>query len=374
MINVLMRCRLWDLEEVGLDAALGELHGSLGVSGVVVDVMTPSLVDLRMRSGAVPRVFRTAGGAGFQPANELYERTRCKPLTAEWVKSRNPLEKLIEEAQRLGMEVWARASLLQCARLAERHHEFAMKNVLGDVSRAWLCPSNPDVREYACALAQDLSENYGLAGLVWGDVQASGDWWSNLSTEAVECIGAGGAALMDVCFCESCRQGTPLADAAARVAGALLERSFETGEPVGASLRELLESHDELARYASWQHDSLLVMIPEMGQRTSVPFWLDSGAERVTDVQVREEDHGGVIEVNTRDGDSPQIAIALNRSVSRYYPTIRVGHAGPELVKLLTEAAERKVPRLTLETFGLFPDSAKDVIRQAIRFAKRSAT
>jgi hypothetical protein len=248
-----------------------------------------------------------------------------------------------------------------------------MKNVLGDVSQEWLCPGNPDVREYACSLAYDLSENYGLAGLIMGDVRASGGWSALLADEVVESLGAGGAALLDVCFCESCRQGTPLADAAARVAEALLERSFETGEPVGERLKDVIRDHDELARYAQWQHDSLVRLLADMGERTTVPYWLDHGTARVADVEVVEENTRGVIEVKTRRNTPSANTIGLYRGISPFSPSVRVGRAGPALVKFLTDAAEAKLPRVILETFGLYPDSAREVIRQGIRFARRSA-
>ena len=128
----------WDLMDEGLDAALDSLQGDIGVTGVSVWASTPPEFQLRVRP-LVPRCFRTDGGLCFQPDVPLYGDSRCRPATADWIKSRNPLAKIGAGCESRALAMRAIVSLTRIGGLAERHASVARKNVFGAPSRRFVC-------------------------------------------------------------------------------------------------------------------------------------------------------------------------------------------------------------------------------------------
>ena len=94
----------WDLADEDISSSLDRLHGEIGITGLSLWAAIPSSTQLRVRD-IEPRVVHTRGGLLFHPTDEHYESTRCKPITSSKIKSRDPIDKIVHEAQQRGMDV-----------------------------------------------------------------------------------------------------------------------------------------------------------------------------------------------------------------------------------------------------------------------------
>ncbi|MCH8149687.1 MAG: hypothetical protein IH987_17150, partial [Planctomycetes bacterium] len=195
----------WDLVDEGLDAALDLVQGEIGATSLSVWASTPPIGQMRARPLS-PRCFQTDGGLFFQPDAALYEDSRCKPPTADWIKSRNPFARISEGCQTRKLGLRANISLTKVGPLAERHPSAACKNVFGTPSHRSVCLSNPDVQAMLAALVRDLTSNYVVAAVVLADLDVA--WGEALDLpipvqgEEVGLL----RRLLSLCFCESCRQ------------------------------------------------------------------------------------------------------------------------------------------------------------------------
>jgi hypothetical protein len=160
MFNTHVSCHLWDFAAEGIDAVLDRLRGEAGAVGVSVTVCSPRVALFRPHAGVSPRTFRSEGGLQFQPDKSAYGDTRMKPVVAEWLRKVNPLAAVAETCARLGLVLRGRVVCGHSEALVSRFDTAAVKDVFGDIHPAWLCPSNPDVREYLRAVVADLSKSY----------------------------------------------------------------------------------------------------------------------------------------------------------------------------------------------------------------------
>ncbi len=63
------------------------------------------------------------------------------------------------------MDVTAWIVLLHNSRIGTEHRDHCVHNAFGDSYLYSLCPSSPEVRNFAVALCCDVAENYPVAGL-----------------------------------------------------------------------------------------------------------------------------------------------------------------------------------------------------------------
>ena len=387
MFQTNMVGHLWDLVDEGLEGVLDLLQGRIGVTGLCTPVTSAPVRHLRYGRDVSPRVFHTRGGVFFQPDKAAYENTRCKPTPAEWLKTRNPLAKLSHlcRERKLGLRV-----VIECTnigRIASGDPHFARKNVFGDVSPSQMCPANPDVAEFIRTLAADVCRNYAVDA-----VELTGlDAIAPLADDPDHGLGPGGRQLMALCFCESCRRSAMAAgvdvEAAARSTAVRLDTVFRTGQPIESARGELttLAADDPpLASFLGWYRDRIAelfgrlrnssgvqVILHTRPMRTEDDVWIDSGYTAKADAVIC--DYAG------------WETASLERLIQRMRGTIDDGQrlevqlpvcppAGGQaqtLVRNLTRAAELGVASANLDHYGRLPWDHVDLVKQAVRFARR---
>jgi hypothetical protein len=87
---------------------------------------------------------------------------RLKPQINSLIQDQDVLADFCESAA-IAVNGWT--VLLHNTRLGMLHPDVSVSNAFGDRYYYSLCPSHPDVREYAIALCRDLTENYDISGL-----------------------------------------------------------------------------------------------------------------------------------------------------------------------------------------------------------------
>lgn len=394
MLRINMVCHLWDLVDHGVDEVLDRLQGELGVSGVSVPVVCSPAALLRLGTQASPRIFRTRGGAFFRPDDRYYQATRCRPVVADWLKGRNPLEQVARGCRKrdLGFRVSVCTSL--AGRFASRYPEGRAKTVFGDPWEHRLCLVNPDVQALMVGLCRDLADTYAPDAIELHELHVGRFGPSFLPVDPGVDLGPAGRTLLAICFCESCRQlaGTGVAGAAADYVTERLQRTFESGIATLSPPTEALAEDAALQSHVQRQWRSVNAMLnniqAECPCECVVQYYEDC---IITDVAPEasptEESESEAVQrlfrVSLTDMDAfdQQVRGAISTSGAAGRTELIVpAHAGSgeetgsptqALVRGLSRAAELGVAGVNLDNYGQLPSEGRTVVKQAVRFARR---
>ena len=371
----------WDLLDEGLETVLDRLQGEIGVTRLSVWGAAPPVMQLRARK-VTPRFVRTRGGLLFQPAEEYYTGTRCKPMVSTWVKGRNPLSKIAQACAERGMALQVKVSAALMGRLAHRHPEMTCKNVFGGESELGICLANPDVQACLGGLIADLSQNYKLSGITLADFLIT--WPEALATDTWMTAGLGTIErwLLAMCFCESCYQRAAACgvdvDAVRRSAQVVLEGGLDRGQPMEQPLEDLLAQNAPLAAHQAWRAAELAALFQRLRDACGCELLLERGVEGEDALQQEGIDLKSVAGVVTRIDCFEQLPSALLRDARRsevWLPaSLALGRRGTGLVSAYQQAAELGFAGVEIGGFGQLPDAALSTIKQAIRIARRATT
>jgi hypothetical protein len=222
-----------DLRDEGVDTVLDNVGDRAGVDGLTMAVAYHDARDI-FPHNPVRKVRYLEGGAVFFPPDSArYEGMRLQPHVSELARAGDPLGELCEAAGERGMRVNAWAVFLHNDRLGFVHPECATQNVFGDRYLTDLCPSNPDVRTYACTLTSDIAR-YEVTSILSESLHFHGLGHGYHHERYFDDLGAIGTYLLGLCFCHHCREAARRrgVDAAMvhRSVRDELERRFADGE------------------------------------------------------------------------------------------------------------------------------------------------
>ena len=381
---------VWDLEDEGIGSVLDRLSGEVGATGISLATSYHSIDHLRIHAGVSPRIYRSDAGVYFQPDAKHYAATRLKPITAPRIKSRNPLAKIAEACSRRHMTLRSWTVFCHNSNLVARNESFGCRNVFGDLNPTWLCPANPDVREYFRALVADLTENYPLGAIEAEAVLFPPGLHHHQHEKIGLAPGTGEQFLLSLCFCESCRQSATRAGAdvesAARSAQTRLEKSFQVGRSVSDDVDELLAADEPLAGYCRWRVESMTELIAALkaGCKASLVMY-DVGEPHAAggDVAALNEHVDAFLGAcYAPDIEKIEATVDRLRKLKPDAAGVELGFHGyppvcPDaqtLVRQFTRAAELGVRSVNLYNYGIMPEANLDWVRQAVRAAIRAAS
>src|SRR5919202_4210823 len=145
-----------DLHDEGLHTVLGNVQERAGINQLTLAVAYHDARDI-FPHNPVRKVRYLEGGAiFFQPDESHYKGLQLQPHVAHLARANDPLGDLCAAAVERGMQVNAWAVFLHNDRLGFADPLCATQNAFGDRYLTDLCPSNPEVRAYACALTSDI--------------------------------------------------------------------------------------------------------------------------------------------------------------------------------------------------------------------------
>ncbi|MFQ5590614.1 MAG: hypothetical protein ACE5HE_05590 [Phycisphaerae bacterium] len=370
----------WDLIDEGVDAVLDCLQGEVGVDGLTVWAATPPVLQLRMRS-VEPRVFRTDGGAAFQPCADHYTTSRCKPIVAEWVKTRNPLATIAEACAKRNLRLRARVSATLTGRLVDHNPHMASKSVFGTYSRASACLANPDVQEYLCGLATDLCATYGLSGLAVTDLQSG---WVEAFSERLQpasVLGDEQRRLLSICSCESCYQKTGAAgvdlNRVLQWANTRLQRSLDAGCAGNTTGNDTVDVESPLADLHRWRAAELEALLTRISSTClgelllDIRGWHSSGSMEYLDTLLPIP-AGAIIRVAGAE-ELPATPRPEARRTEISVPTgALIGTRDGEFVSMAYRAAEMGFSAVEIDHYGVATSAVLTTVKQAARFARRA--
>jgi hypothetical protein len=149
----------WDLAEADLTATIAEIRG-LGLDTITLAASYHAGKFLRPRGRNGKVYFPEDGAVYFRFDPSRYGR--LKPALSRLAAEQDVLGELARRDE-IASVAWL--VLLHNTRLGMLHPEVTVANAFGDRYVYSLCPSAPEAREYAIALARDSTDRYPVAGL-----------------------------------------------------------------------------------------------------------------------------------------------------------------------------------------------------------------
>jgi hypothetical protein len=149
----------WDLAERSLQAVADEVAG-LGLDTITFAASYHAGKFLRPRGKFGKVYFPEDGTAYFKPTPSRYGT--LKPVENSLTAERDILRELCD-LKSVAVNAWL--VLLHNTRLGALHPDATVRNAFGDRYLYSLCPSGPDARRYAVALAKDVTDAYPVAGI-----------------------------------------------------------------------------------------------------------------------------------------------------------------------------------------------------------------
>jgi hypothetical protein len=149
----------WDLADEGVGRAIAEIQA------LAIDTVT---IAGSYHAGKFLRPHGRSGRVYFPEDGTVYFRADAarygaiKPIVNTLVRDHDVFRE-ITETSTIATNAWL--VLLHNSRLGERYPQSTVRNVFGDRYVYSLCPSAPDVREYAVALCREITDVYPLIGI-----------------------------------------------------------------------------------------------------------------------------------------------------------------------------------------------------------------
>ncbi len=390
MFQINLWCYLWDLVDERIDEVLDRLKGEAGATGISVATCYHSVDQLRPHAGVSPRTFRSPGGAQFQPHAAAYAGTRIRPVVATWLKKSNPLAAVAEACDKRGLTLRGWTVCCHSSVTVDRYQSSAAKNVFGDLDPTWLCPVNPDVREYVRAMVEDLAEHYPFETIELERPSFPARPHRHAHEKVGFELGEVGRWLYSLCFCESCRQAAKRegldVEAAARSVSATLERLFATGKPIDQPLPDFVANDPVLQAYVDWRCGQVTSLIRSVKQSCGCRVAVHRVGDRYQaatdfkaiapgcDALLRHcpyPDRQGVIEAVVRETwDETQDMARVELGFNACTPPCPDSET---FVGAVSHAARLGVRSVNVYNYGMLPLSRMEWLRRASRFARREA-
>lgn len=385
----------WDVQDVGMDAAVADLRDRAGLDGINLATSYHAGRFLQPRSPLRKSYFPEDGTVYFHPDAARWDGAVIVPQVAAEVMQRGDvLRQLIEARAHTGLSVACWTVCLHNTRLGMLHPGACTRNAFGDPNHYSLCPSHPDVRRYAVSLVADVTHGYRPDA-----VQLESPGFMGFAHEFHhEKDGVGLTAeddfLLSLCFCDAClsraaRDGVDGA-AARRTVRAWIVEACERAVPAprwpdfvsrGPSV---FSAYPEVEAYVRWRFEPVTSLVAEIRQAAHPGCrvhvldigngWLcgcDLAAlARATDGVVMCVYDRGVAAV-AADLAATRAAIGADRFLGTgmrvFYPEMQ----GPEdLAGRAKAAASAGVAEINFYNYGLVPAARLDWVRAAASAAR----
>lgn len=217
------------------DDLLRRAAGEIAPDRIILPIVTGPLNRVRRFGNSPGQRFATSGGWHFSPDLRRYDSTRIRPRVAAWCRSRDILPRLLERIGASAPRCIFRVDVNAAAASLDSNAVARRRSAWGDERRDLpACACNPDLRELLRCTLDDLTRfepaGFEIAGFDTDPPRDPPDHRWNSDAES----------LLDLCFCESCRQtaaaGGVNADSAARSVQVEFARSLDPESPGKASL------------------------------------------------------------------------------------------------------------------------------------------
>lgn len=202
----------WDLLDEGIASTVDKLSQNPGIDWLSVTAVYHSGKFLLPHNPKKKVYFPKPGTLYFQPSKDWYGKIRFKPpIWEELDESPNFWGELKSAAEDKGIRLAAWTLGLHNSWLASNYPDCAIENVYGDNIITDLCPNNPDVQDYICAIVRDISENLPVEKILIESLEYM-PFTHGFHHEVIGVpMTATANYLMSMCFCSHCTKKTETA-------------------------------------------------------------------------------------------------------------------------------------------------------------------
>jgi len=195
----------WDLRDEGVDAVMSFARDS-GIDALYIAGAYHHGWFIHPHNPRRRAFFADGGTVYFHPNQSLFRQTRLKPVVARGCQETDWFAAAGSRLGEYGLEMVSWTVCCHNSRLGLLHPECTVRNAFDDPYPHALCPANDDVRQYVIALCRNLATAYPLQA-----VQLESPGYMGLShghhhERDLSLMGPLEVALMDLCFCDSCRR------------------------------------------------------------------------------------------------------------------------------------------------------------------------
>jgi hypothetical protein len=358
-----------------LSAMLDQLRGEVGLGGLSVWGAASAVRQFRV--GPIqPRLFHSDGGLFFEP---VQNRGGCRP-TVTTTGSRSQLPAIAHACQRADLGLRLLLSTAAMGGLAQYYPEFASRSAFDDVSRMSVCLLNPAVQECISGVACNVPPQFGVQQVVLHDFEVG---WFEALDEGIRWPCAHGnveRSILATCFCPACVKTAQAAGVDAEEARAsvrsLVQKSWSQGTSFGGNLAGFLSDQPALTAFRGIQTDQLNLFLKQIvGDCRMEVFVARSLSEPTPRAgQIDWTIPAGVV---AHASDLAQLSERFSdqtlRSEVNLSARLLVGSRAETFVAAMPHLAEYGYAGVQIEDHASLPGSAYTTLKQAIRFARRSA-
>ena len=222
-----------DLVDEGFETVVARARDRGGFDAVEMGAIYHHARDVHPHNPRHTVRFLDGGACFFRLDPAAFAGQRIQPKRAALLDEVDPLRRLQEAADALGVGTRAWAIALHNCALGERHPDATTENAFGDRLLTDLCPANPDARAYARTVLGELSRT-GVETIVAESVCHLPFDHGFHHERTPYPLSETTRFLLALCFCEHCRARAERAGVAVEAARAFVREAVAAavnGEP-----------------------------------------------------------------------------------------------------------------------------------------------
>jgi len=388
-MQIHMYCYPWDLRDEGLDEVLDRLYGEAGMTGISLATQYHRIDQLRPHAGKGPTRFRSEGGAQFQYDPAGYASTRMRPVAADWLGRSNPLRRMGEACRKRGMHLRAWHVCCHNPATVARYPDHAIQDVFGQRSTEWLCPADPDVREWLRCSLRDLTRQNTFDAVELEAACFPTRWRAGTAFKSGVELGPVDQWLTGLCFCASCRQAAMRedidADRIAEEVRAHLARVFATGRATPGDVASFAAQQPALADFVACRQRQVSALVASIREDCPTRIVVHREGERFwggVDFEALAK-HGDALMVLFYEADPARMdePVAAARGETGDIGRVELAlsactppcASSETLVASMKRAVELGIRSVNISNYGLMPLARIDWLNHASRYARREA-
>ena len=195
----------WDITDEGIDDCFDFLGGVCGLNEVFLAAVYHAC-NFLLPHNPKRMVRWDDGSAFFIPQHPRWGDTRIRPVVGECVDTPGYLHNIVDNARGRDWGVVFFVVFHYSNSMARAYPEACCVDVMGERHRAYLCPSNPDVRAHDLAIVEELMGTYGGDGIRHESL-GFGSWnYGFVNSKVPVPPSPRDRLLLGLCFCGSCIQ------------------------------------------------------------------------------------------------------------------------------------------------------------------------
>jgi hypothetical protein len=206
----------WDLSDDGLERALDVIQGEANLGGVSLAVAYHIGTFFLPHNPRRKIFFGEDGMVLFVPEAKRWTGVRLRPRISQIAENPDRMHRFVETIKKRGLHFTFWTVYFYNHYLARTYPDAAQRDALGNPHLAHLCPANPDVRDYALTLTDDLVANCKPDAFYLESLCFLPFGYGYLGTKFLTPLTPRARFLLGLCFCDACLKAADMGGDAVR--------------------------------------------------------------------------------------------------------------------------------------------------------------